>query len=103
MSRELSDLLRISEKFATSGKAEHVEPHGNGHINDTFLLTCRLESGEAIRYILQRMNHEVFKDPAGLMENITGVTSHLRKKIIENGGDPDRETLNVIPAADGKP
>ena len=37
------------------------------------------------------------------MENVIGVTSYLRKKIIENGGDPDRETLNVIPAVDGKP
>lgn len=37
------------------------------------------------------------------MENIKGVTSFLKKKIIENGGDPERETLNVIPAVDGKP
>ena len=35
------------------------------------------------------------------MENILGVTSFLRKKIIENGGDPERETLNVIPTKDG--
>ncbi len=101
MSRELSELLRISEKFATSGKAENVAPHGNGHINDTFLLTCRLDSGETRRYILQRMNHEVFKDPAGLMENITGVTAFLQKKIVEHGGDPARESLNVIPLKEG--
>ena len=37
------------------------------------------------------------------MENVVGVTTFLRKKIIENGGDPERETLNVIPAKDGKP
>ena len=53
--------------------------------------------------ILQRMNKEVFTNPVELMENVIGVTSYLRKKIIENGGDPDRETLNVIPAVDGKP
>ena len=52
--------------------------------------------------ILQRMNKDVFADPEALMENIVGVTSYLRKKIEENGGDPDRETLNVIPAGDGK-
>ena len=101
MKKDMSDLLRISEKFATNGKAEHVEPHGNGHINDTFLLICRLESGETCRYILQRMNHEVFKDPAGLMENITGVTAFLQKKIVEHGGDPARESLNVIPLKEG--
>ena len=36
------------------------------------------------------------------MENIAGVTEHLRRKIIENGGDPEREVLNLIPAKDGK-
>ena len=87
MSREKSDLLRISDQFAIDGKAENVESHGNGHINDTYLLTCRLETEATRRYILQRMNHEVFKDPKGLMENVTGVTAFLRKKIVENGGD----------------
>ena len=48
------------------------------------------------------MNKNVFKN-LELMENILGVTSYLREKIIKKGGDPDRETLNVIPALDGKP
>ena len=49
------------------------------------------------------MNKNVFKNPVELMENILGVTSYLREKIIKKGGNPDRETLNVIPALDGKP
>lgn len=101
MSKENPELLRIAEKFEVVGKPESVEPHGNGHINDTFLLTCRLESGEKRKYILQRMNHEVFKDPKGLMENVTGVTTFLRKKIEEHGGDTERETLNVVPTRSG--
>ena len=36
------------------------------------------------------------------MENIEGVTAWLKKKIQENGGDIYRETLNVIPSAEGK-
>lgn len=31
------------------------------------------------------------------MENVCGVTRHLRAKILAEGGDPARETLNVIP------
>ena len=53
--------------------------------------------------ILQQMNRSVFKKPVEVMENIMGVTSHLRRKIVENGGDPERETLNVLLAKDGKP
>jgi Ser/Thr protein kinase RdoA (MazF antagonist) len=36
------------------------------------------------------------------MSNIVLVTEHLRKKIIENGGDPERETLTVMPTITGK-
>ena len=78
-------------------------PWGNGHINDTFLLTYQNEDKKEIRYILQRMNKGIFTQPVELMENVMNVTSYLRKIIIENGGDPERETLNVIPAKDGKP
>ena len=47
------------------------------------------------------MNKDIFSKPAQLMENIVGVTSYLRDMITANGGDPKRETLNVIPAKDG--
>lgn len=101
MGREKSELLHIAEEFETRGEIESIEPHGNGHINDTYLVTCRETSKDVRRYILQRINHEVFKDPDGLMENVVRVTSFLRKKIEEAGGDPDRETLNVIPLRSG--
>ena len=75
--------------------------YGNGHINDTFLVTLKKKDGTMKRVILQRMNKNIFTKPEELMENIEGVTSFLRKKIVENGGDPERETLNIIPAKDG--
>ena len=40
-----------------------------------------------LKVILQRMNREIFTNPVELMENVVGVTTFLRKKIIENGGD----------------
>ena len=88
--------------FPFEGILISENPYGSGHINDTFLLVFDLGDGEENRVILQRMNKDVFADPVSLMENIVGVTSYLRKKIEENGGDPDRETLNVIPTGDGK-
>ncbi len=78
-------------------------PYGSGHINDTFLLIFEIAEMGRIKVILQRMNSTAFPKPIEVMENITGVTSFLKKKIIENGGDPERETLNVISAVDGKP
>lgn len=88
--------------FQFGGTLVDERPYGSGHINDTFLLTYEIAEMGQIKVILQRMNKDVFAKPVELMENITGVTSYLRKKIVENGGDPERETLNVIPAKDGK-
>lgn len=53
------------------------------------------------RIILQWMNKNIFTKPEEQMEDIEGVTSFLLKKITENGGNPERETLNIIPAKDG--
>lgn len=88
--------------FSFLGTLKNRRPFGNGHINDTYLLTFEIGDMGTVDVILQRMNREVFKKPVELMENIAGVTAYLREKIIANGGDPERETLNIIPAKDGK-
>jgi len=72
-----------------------------GHINDTFVVQAGL-NGRSQRYILQRINHHVFRQPEALMSNIMRVTTFLREKIIAEGGDPQRETLTLLPARDGK-
>ncbi len=76
----------LKEYFAVS--PSYCEPYGNGHINDTFLVISDK------RYILQRMNTTVFPDPVALMENILGVTEHIRKKAKK---DVERATLAVVP------
>ena len=76
------------------------DPHhyGEGHINDTFVVW---RADHSKRFILQRINTDTFTNPVGLMENVCGVTRHLRAKILAEGGDPARETLNVIPTLSG--
>ncbi len=103
----------MSKKYATTNVVNAVKvfdywgtlvdfrPFGNGHINDTYLVRFRFE-GKIRKYILQRINKDVFKKPHEVMSNIMGVTSYLRKMIKETGGDPERETLNVIKTKDGK-
>lgn len=92
----------VISHFQYKGDLLSQEPYGSGHINDTFLLVFKTEVTKELKVILQRMNKEVFENPVELMENIVGVTSYLRERIIENGGDPERETLNVLPAVGGK-
>ena len=86
---------------AQNGSLTESRPYGNGHINDTFLLRCETPEKSEKKFILQRMNHTIFKNPPQLMENVVHVTQYLRKSILSQGGDPDRETLNVLQTRDG--
>ena len=88
------------ESYQFVGELVDVRPYGSGHINDTYLVTLKENDSEK-KVILQRMNKSIFTKPVELMENVLGVTSCLRERIIENGGDPERETLNVIPTVEG--
>lgn len=96
-----SNIPKALQLFALEGSVDGYERYGSGHINDTFKVTT-LTEGKELHYILQRMNDDIFKDPVSLMRNIAGVTGFLRKKIEENGGDPSRETLNLVKTKAGE-
>lgn len=86
----------IFSNFCIDDEILDIVPYGSGHVNDTFLITCKER-----KYVLQRINHHIFKKPSEVMENIINICEHLRKKVVLNGGDPERETLTFIPAKDG--
>jgi hypothetical protein len=92
----------IASRFATEGTVDRVQVHGGGHINDSY----RLLNGAVgyPDYLLQRINHYVFKDVELLMQNMVLVTDHVRAKIRKEY--PDRvasHCLTIIPARDGLP
>ena len=91
----------IISNFDVEGEFVSAVPYGSGHINNTKYVVIN-QNGKNKEYILQRINKNVFKNPAKLMENYTSVTEFLRKIIIENGGDPDRETINVVKTRNGE-
>jgi len=88
--------LAIFSNFAVEDEVVDIRPFGGGHINDTYLVTCANS-----KYTLQRINDAVFTRPVQVMENILRITRHLAAKISAAGGDPTRETLNVILTRDG--
>jgi Ser/Thr protein kinase RdoA (MazF antagonist) len=97
----MNNLQTITGHFTIQGTLNSVFPYGSGHINDTY----KVETVEADchNYILQRINHKIFKNVPGLMDNIDRVTRHIRMKL-ENtpGADPNRLGLTLIPTHDGK-
>ena len=96
-------LKEVISQFDFVGEVIQIRPYGSGHINDTYLVEFKIKHMGVVPIILQRMNTNIFKNPVQLMENILNVTTFLRKKIIQYGGDPERETLTVILNKNGKP
>lgn len=92
------DLQKVIDAFSFDGPVEQLKPFGGGHINDTLLLT----TSRGTQYILQKINTNVFTKPDELMENIFSVTEYLKKRLVECGGSPNRETLTFILTRDGE-
>ena len=94
------DLNKIVRNFKLDSKVLSIEPFGGGHINDTFLVTAAGEKKS--KHILQKINTYVFKDAVGLMNNISIVTEHIRKKLKQEGyKDLDKRSLKLIKTNSG--
>lgn len=96
------DWEELAGRFQFNGRLVDVKPITLGHINDTYAVTMDQPDGQRRRYILQRINHTVFQNPPQVMQNIEAVTEHIRAKVIAAGGDPERETVNLVLTQDGQ-
>ena len=79
--------------FRIEGQPVSCIPIKSGHINHTW----RIETNRRKRYILQRINHHVFRDVEGLMENIRSVTEYIRNHYPNAGA-----VLSLVPAVNGE-
>lgn len=84
----------IIREFSIPGKLVSIKSNKQGHINTTFIST--FDDGR--KYTHQMINSNVFPHPGEIMENISAVTEHIRKKT-----GKDNSSLRVIPSCDGKP
>ncbi|MFC1724853.1 phosphotransferase enzyme family protein [candidate division KSB1 bacterium] len=95
------ELKLIASSFEIPGTVERVNIYGSGHINDTFAVETKYNGGIK-KYILQRINTDVFRKPVLVMENIKLVLDKLHEKILQRGGHPERESLTLVSTGDGK-
>jgi hypothetical protein len=103
MAYQEKQLQAISKKFQIYGEILHAETLKIGHINETYTATYD-QAGTRVRYIHQKINQTVFKNPAAVMKNVMRVTTHIRRKQEAlNARDVTRRSLIVIPTRDGKP
>ncbi len=97
-----SQLLDVSRQFQIYGDLLHAELSKIGHINETYIATYN-QGGVQVRYVHQKINTHVFKNPDAVMDNFVRVTSHQRRKLTEHGArDASRRSLTVIPTRNGR-
>lgn len=75
----LRQLELVLSKFKYDGEPYSCTHYGNGHINSTYKVECK-NGDKAARYILQRINNNIFPDTAALIKNIENVTAFLKEK-----------------------
>ncbi|MGB6221329.1 phosphotransferase enzyme family protein [Haloferula sp.] len=92
----------IARKFAVEGKLTSAEDIETGHINSTWRVAFESEDGQRRRYILQRINGVVFKDPMAVMRNVDRVTRHINERVMRTKKDLSGQTLALYPGRDGK-
>ncbi len=92
-------LRAVAGQFQFRGEPKDFAPNGTGHINDTYLVTCQASDAPA-RYVLQRINRNVFHSPATVMQNIERVTAHLAGQL-QDQPDRARRALTLVPACGG--
>jgi hypothetical protein len=94
-------LKDIVGQFDIQGTVASVKPLGAGHINDSYKVAT--PSDTTSDYVLQRINHYIFKNVDALQDNIRRVTDHIRAKLAAAGvQDVENRVLRLAPAKDGK-
>ena len=95
-------LQHISRQFQIYGEILHAEPCKIGHINETYTATYN-QGGTLVRYIHQKINRTVFKQPDAVMRNLLRVTTHIQAKLEAQGArDLTRRALSVVFTRDGQ-
>jgi len=89
------DLITLSGRFQVTGSVKAAFPYGSGHINDTFRVVADGRS-----YLLQRINHLVFKDIYGLTSNLVSICRFLSQKA-GSGEAPGLQVLNPVLTKNG--
>ena len=93
------DLWAIAAQFIQQGSIISVAALGNGNINDTFLV--QVADPNEPQLVLQRINAQVFRQPAAVMQNMRILTDHVHQRLQTTPLDRRWELPRVIATKTG--
>jgi hypothetical protein len=92
------NLKYIFDQFQHQSEFDSYVELASGHINDTYLIKTK----EKPYYVLQRINHGVFQDIPGLINNKVSISRHLQKKFAHlPKSEIKRRVLSFMVTLDG--
>lgn len=99
--KKTENSIKSAKNFKLEGEIIDSVPFGSGHINDTFKITTNSPLNNL--YLLQRINHHIFQNVEGLMNNIECVCNHLKKKLAHLGeNEVLKRTMTIVQTLDNK-
>jgi len=75
----MDSVWKVAQQFAHLGDVIDVREHGNGNINDTYLVTVNGDENDM--FILQRINTHVFTRPRLIIRNLRTFTDHVDRRL----------------------
>ncbi len=92
----------IAQQFDVPGRLVSVKEHGDGNVNDTYIVVFRTTFSEE-RFILQRISSAVFAEPHHILHNMKILTEHAHVKLEAEADSADRiwQLPKLIPTKDG--
>ncbi len=95
------DIKKIASRFPLPGDFISATPFTRGHINDTYVADFE-KDGRCVRHLIQRVNHDIFRNVPAMMENVGRVTRHAAARLQADGcSEVSRRVLTVIPTHEG--
>lgn len=98
----INEIQNAVEKFAIRGDVTSITQIKKGYINRTYRVETLSDAGHVHKYLLQRINTNVFPDVDALMENFKLTTDHLHGKYLLPGHQKKGSVQTLRPAKDGR-
>lgn len=98
----MKNLLRVTSQFLIQGKVISIEKIKKGYINSTYKVETLSIHNHVHKYILQRINTNVFPDVQALMNNFMLTTECLYNNLKMPGKHTRGAVQCIRPTKDGK-
>jgi len=94
-------IKKIIEQYEISGNLINIKNNNVGNINTTYVATFENPDKSKKKYLIQKINTNVFTEPYKLMKNIEGVTNYLKNEM-KKSKDDKHKVLELVKTKDNK-